>query len=147
MTFIGPQTHRWTARLFSLTTNGGRQNRHRQYSTIWFNALPMTTAELDRTFAALADPTRRAILRRLAEGDASLSELAERFPVSIQAVSKHLNVLEDAGLVSRGRRARLRPVHLEAGALKEAADWIGLYRPFWERGFERIDRRLAEAED
>ena len=107
----------------------------------------MTMAELDRTFAALADPTRRAILRRLAEGDATLSELAQPFPVSIQAVSKHLRVLEDAGLVSRGRRAQLRPAHLEAGALKEAADWIALYRPFWERGFERIDRRLAEAKD
>jgi DNA-binding transcriptional ArsR family regulator len=126
---------------------GAESDRQKPHSTIWLNALPVTAAELDRTFAALADPTRRAILRRLAEGDATLSELAEPFPVSIQAVSKHLKVLEDAGLVSRGRRARLRPVHLEAGALKEAADWIGVYRPFWERGFERIDRRLADAKD
>jgi DNA-binding transcriptional ArsR family regulator len=102
---------------------------------------------LDRTFAALADPTRRAILRRLAAGDATLSELAEPFPVSIQAVSKHLKVLEEAGLVSRGRRARLRPAHLEGASLKEAAEWIGRYRPFWERRFERIDRRLAAAKD
>jgi len=105
----------------------------------------MRTAPLDRTFAALADPTRREILTRLAEGDATLSELAERFPVSIQAVSKHLKVLEDAGLVSRGRRAQLRPVRLEARQLKKASEWIGRYRPFWEGGFERIDRRLAEA--
>jgi DNA-binding transcriptional ArsR family regulator len=100
-------------------------------------------AQLDKTFSALADPTRRAILRRLTDGDATVSELAEPFPVSIQAVSKHLRVLENAGLVSRGRRAQLRPAHLEGAALKEASDWIALYRPFWERGFERIDRRLA----
>jgi DNA-binding transcriptional ArsR family regulator len=103
----------------------------------------MKAAQLDKTFSALADPTRRAILRRLADGDATVSELAEPFPVSIQAVSKHLRVLENAGLVSRGRRAQLRPAHLEGAALKEASDWIALYRPFWERGFERIDRRLA----
>jgi DNA-binding transcriptional ArsR family regulator len=107
----------------------------------------MTTAELDRTFAALSDPTRREILARLADGDATLSELAARFPVSIQAVAKHLRVLEDAGLISRGRRAQLRPAHLEARQLKHAADWIGRYRPFWERGFERIDRRLADARE
>jgi DNA-binding transcriptional ArsR family regulator len=107
----------------------------------------VTAAQLDKTFAALADPTRRAILRRLAEGDATLSELAEPFPVSIQAVSKHLKVLEGAGLVSRGRRAQLRPAHLEGAQLKGAAEWIGRYRPFWEGRFERIDRRLAEAKD
>ena len=104
----------------------------------------MTTANLDRTFAALADPTRRAILRRLAQGDATVSELAEPFPVSIQAVSKHLKVLEGAGLVSRGQAAQLRPAYLEAEALKEAADWISWYRHFWERGFERMERRLGD---
>jgi DNA-binding transcriptional ArsR family regulator len=103
----------------------------------------VTAAELDRTFSALADPTRRAILRRLAEGDASVSELAERFPVSIQAVSKHLKVLEEAGLISRGRRAQLRPAHLRAEALKEAAEWIAGYRRFWESGFDRMERRLG----
>src|SRR3954451_22662305 len=103
----------------------------------------MTTAELDRTFAALADPTRRAILRRLADGDATVSELAEPLPISIQAVSKHLKVLEQAGLVARGRTAQLRPAHLEGGPLKDAAGWIDGYRRFWEGGFERIDRRLA----
>ena len=102
----------------------------------------MTPAQLDRTFAALADPTRRAILSRLASGDATVSELAEPLPISIQAVSKHLKVLEGAGLITRGRTARLRPSHLEGAALKEAAEWIEGYRDFWERGFERMDRRL-----
>jgi DNA-binding transcriptional ArsR family regulator len=102
----------------------------------------VTPAQLDRTFAALADPTRRAILKRLAKGDATVSELAEPFPVSIQAVSKHLKVLEGAGLVTRGQAAQLRPAHLEAEALKDAATWIEGYRRFWERGFQRMDRRL-----
>jgi DNA-binding transcriptional ArsR family regulator len=104
----------------------------------------MTPAQLDRTFAALADPTRRAILGRLAQGDASVSELAEPFPVSIQAVSKHLKVLEGAGLVSRGQTAQLRPAHLEAQALKEAAAWIEGYHDFWERGFERMGQQLGD---
>jgi len=103
----------------------------------------MTAAELDRTFAALADPTRRAILQRLMGGDASLSELAGGFPVSIQAVSKHLKVLEGAGLITRGKTAQLRPAHLEAEALRDAAQWLGVYRRFWQRGFERMDRRLG----
>jgi DNA-binding transcriptional ArsR family regulator len=102
----------------------------------------VTTAQLDRTFAALADPTRREILARLASGDATVSELAEPLPISIQAVSKHLKVLEGAGLITRGRTAQLRPSHLQAAALKEAAEWIDGYRSFWERGFERMDRRL-----
>jgi DNA-binding transcriptional ArsR family regulator len=102
----------------------------------------MTTAQLDRTFAALADPTRRAILERLASGDATVSELAKPFPVSVQAVSKHLKVLEGAGLITRGRTAQLRPARLDGAPLKEAADWIDGYRSFWERGFERIERRL-----
>jgi len=104
----------------------------------------VTAAKLDRTFSALADPTRRAILRRLADGDATVSELAKPLPISIQAVSKHLKVLEQAGLVTRGRTAQLRPARLEGGPLKEAAGWIEDYRRFWEGGFERIDRRLAE---
>jgi len=105
----------------------------------------MTAAQLDRTFSALSDPTRRAILQRLSEGDATPSELAALFPVSIQAVSKHLKVLEQAGLITRGQRAQLRPAHLDGAPLKEAADWIGRYRPFWERRFRRIDSRLARA--
>jgi DNA-binding transcriptional ArsR family regulator len=103
----------------------------------------VTTAELDRTFAALADPTRRTILSRLASGDATVSELAEPLPISMQAVSKHLRVLEGAGLITRGRTAQLRPSHLEGAALKEAAEWIDGYRAFWERSFARMDRRLG----
>ncbi len=103
----------------------------------------MPTAQLDRTFAALSDPTRRAILARLASGDATVSELAQPLPISIQAVSKHLKVLEGAGLITRGRTAQLRPSHLEGAALKEAADWIEGYRRFWERSFERMEKRLG----
>jgi DNA-binding transcriptional ArsR family regulator len=102
----------------------------------------MTTAQLDRTFAALADPTRRAILARLASSDATVSELAQPLPISIQAVSKHLKVLESAGLISRGRTAQLRPSHLRGAPLKDAAEWIEGYRHFWERGFEQMERRL-----
>jgi DNA-binding transcriptional ArsR family regulator len=104
----------------------------------------VTAAELDRTFAALADPTRRAILSRLASGDATVSELAAPLPISVQAVSKHLKVLEGAGLITRGRTAQLRPSHLEGTALKQAAEWIDGYRSFWKRGFERMDRRLRD---
>jgi DNA-binding transcriptional ArsR family regulator len=106
----------------------------------------MTAAQLDRTFAALADPTRRAILERLAAGEATVSELAAPFPVSIQAVSKHLKVLEGAGLIVRGRTAQLRPSRLEGTPLKEAADWIDGYRVFWEHGFARMEQRLRGAE-
>jgi DNA-binding transcriptional ArsR family regulator len=105
----------------------------------------MTTAELDRTFAALADPTRRAILSRLASGDATVSELAEPLPISIQAVSKHLKVLEEAGLITRGREAQLRPSHLEGGPLRQIADWVDGYRTFWEGGFDRMETRLKSA--
>jgi DNA-binding transcriptional ArsR family regulator len=112
------------------------------YSTMWFNSTPMTTVQLDRTFAALADPTRRAILGRLASGDATVSELAEPLPISIQAVSKHLKVLEGAGLITRGRTAQLRPSHLEGTPLKQVADWVEGYRGFWESGFGRMDERL-----
>src|SRR4029453_18580976 len=105
----------------------------------------MTTAQLDRTFAALADPTRRTILARLASGDATVSELAKPLPISIQAVSKHLKVLEGAGLVSRGRMAQLRPSHLEGGPLKQIAEWVDAYRSFWEVGFERMETRLKSA--
>jgi DNA-binding transcriptional ArsR family regulator len=103
----------------------------------------MTTTQLDRTFAALADPTRREILSRLASGDATVSELAEPLPISIQAVSKHLKVLEGAGLITRGQKAQLRPSHLEGASLKQAAEWIEGYRSFWERGFQRMERRLG----
>jgi DNA-binding transcriptional ArsR family regulator len=98
--------------------------------------------ELTSTFAALADPTRRAILEQLARGDATVKELAAPFPISVQAVSKHLKVLEGAGLISRGRSAQLRPARLQGAALKEAADWLETYRGFWQEGFDRLDERL-----
>ena len=102
----------------------------------------MTADQLSATFAALADPTRRAIIVRLAEGDATVNQLAEPFPISVQAVSKHLKVLEQAGLISRGRVAQLRPSRLEAAPLKDAVDWLQHYRSFWEGGFDRLDERL-----
>jgi DNA-binding transcriptional ArsR family regulator len=98
--------------------------------------------QLSTTFAALADPTRRAILARLSEGDATVNELAEPFPITLQAVSKHLKVLERAGLISRGRSAQLRPSRLQGAALKEAADWLADYRAFWEDRFDRLDEHL-----
>ena len=98
--------------------------------------------ELTRTFAALADPTRRAILTRLAKGEATVNELAEPFPITVQAVSHHLKVLEQAGLVTRGRSAQLRPARLRAAPLKEAQDWLVTYRRFWRRSFDRLDERL-----
>ena len=103
----------------------------------------MAVDELTGTFAALADPTRRAILTRLTEGDATVNELAEPFAISVQAVSKHLKVLERAGLITRGRSAQLRPSRLEAAPLKEAVDWLEKYRRFWQGGFDRMDERLG----
>ena len=102
------------------------------------------TEQLDRTFAALADPTRRAILSRLAAGEASVTELAEPFAMSMPAVSKHLKVLERAGLIARGRERQWRPARLEAGPLKEVADWAERYRRFWEERYERLDEYLDE---
>lgn len=102
---------------------------------------------LSVTFAALADPTRRAILTRLAAGEATVNELAEPFPISVQAVSKHLGVLERAGLITRGRSAQLRPSRLDALPLKDAADWLGSYQRFWEAGFDRLDEHLQTTEN
>jgi DNA-binding transcriptional ArsR family regulator len=99
---------------------------------------------LDATFAALADPTRRAILARLAAGEASVTELAAPFDMSQPAVSKHLKVLERAGLISRGRDAQRRPCRLEARPLKAAIDWLENYRDFWEESFQRLDSLLDE---
>ena len=107
----------------------------------------MATDQLTRTFHALADPTRRAILGRLTEGEASVGELAEPFRISAHAVSKHLKVLERAGLITRGRTAQLRPSRLQAVPLKDAADWLEDYRRFWEGGFDRMEARLRAAED
>ena len=102
----------------------------------------MAVDHLDSTFAALADPTRRAILRRLAQGEASVNELAEPFPMSVQAVSKHLKVLERAGLVTRGRSAQLRPARLAGAPLKEAVDYLETYRRFWQESFDELEKRL-----
>src|SRR5882757_642910 len=102
----------------------------------------MTPNHLDVTFAALADPTRRAILARLTLGEASVNELAEPFDMSLPAISKHLKVLERAGLISRSRDAQRRPRRLEPERLKEIANWLGTYRAFWEESFDRLDAHL-----
>jgi DNA-binding transcriptional ArsR family regulator len=102
----------------------------------------MTEANLDATFAALADPTRRAILARLALGETSVTELTEPFQMSMPAISKHLKVLERAGLIDRGREAQTRPARLNPAALKNAADWIDEYRKFWEESFDRLGAYL-----
>lgn len=104
----------------------------------------MTIDALSSTFAALADPTRRAILSRLTRGDASVQELAEPFDMSLPAISKHLKVLERAGLVSRGRDAQRRPCHIEAAPLQEATQWMERYRRFWEGSFDRLEDYLRE---
>jgi DNA-binding transcriptional ArsR family regulator len=104
----------------------------------------MSPDHLDATFAALADPTRRAILARLALGEASVNELAEPFNMSQPAISKHLKVLERAGLISRGRDAQRRPSRLEARPLREASAWLEEYRQFWEASYQRLDALLEE---
>jgi DNA-binding transcriptional ArsR family regulator len=104
----------------------------------------MPADHLSTTFAALADPTRRAILARLASGETSVSELAEPFDMSLPAVSKHLKVLERAGLIARGREAQWRPCRLEASRLKQVADWVEGYRRFWEQSFDRLDDYLRK---
>lgn len=104
----------------------------------------MQTDPLSAKFAALADPTRRAILARLALGESSVNELAEPFDMSLPAVSKHLKVLEHAGLITRGREAQWRPARIEAGALKDVDDWLERYRKLWEERFDRLDAYLKE---
>jgi DNA-binding transcriptional ArsR family regulator len=99
---------------------------------------------LSAVFAALADPTRRAILARLTQGEASVGELAEPFDISLPAVSRHLKVLREAGLIERGRRAQWRPCRLEAAPLREAAGWLARYREFWEERFSQLDELLSE---
>jgi DNA-binding transcriptional ArsR family regulator len=107
----------------------------------------MPVDQLSRTFAALADPTRRAILERLADGEATVNQLAEPFPVSMQAISKHLKVLENAGLISRGRSAQWRPARFTGRPLVGAADWLERYRQFWEVGFDRLDEHLRRIQN
>jgi DNA-binding transcriptional ArsR family regulator len=103
--------------------------------------------QLSATFSALADPTRRAILARLALGETSVTELAEPFEMSMPAVSKHLKVLERAGLIARGREAQWRPCRLDAEPLREAASWIEEYRRFWEESLDRLDKYLREIKE
>jgi DNA-binding transcriptional ArsR family regulator len=102
----------------------------------------MSADRLSTTFAALADPTRRALLARLALGETSVTELAEPFDMSLPAISKHLKVLERAGLIARGREAQWRPCRLEAAPLKDATAWLEEYRRFWERSFDKLDNYL-----
>jgi DNA-binding transcriptional ArsR family regulator len=104
------------------------------------------TDRLSATFAALADPTRRAILARLALGETSVTELAEPFEMSLPAVSKHLKVLERAGLIARGREAQWRPCRIEPRALKDVDDWLARYRRFWDESFDRLDVYLREVQ-
>jgi DNA-binding transcriptional ArsR family regulator len=104
----------------------------------------MQTDHLSLTFAALADPTRRAILARLASGERSVTELAEPFDLSLPGVSKHLKVLQRAGLITQGRKAQWRPCRLEPARLKEVSDWVERYREFWEESFDRLDDYLQE---
>jgi len=116
---------------------------HSVYSTYQLNIADAD--QLSNAFAALADPTRREILARLADGDATVGELAEPFEISVQAISKHLKVLERAGLISRGREGQLRPSRLEGGPLGEIAAWLEPYRGFWGDGFDRMAERLRKA--
>lgn len=107
----------------------------------------MSSDQLSTIFAALADPTRRAILARLAQGDASVKELAEPFAISPPAVTKHLKVLQRAGLITQGRQAQWRPCKLEAAPLKDVAEWAEGYRRFWEASYERLDTYLQQLKD
>jgi DNA-binding transcriptional ArsR family regulator len=106
----------------------------------------MSTDPLSTIFAALADPTRRAILSRLAEGEATVTELAGPFDLSLPGVSKHLKVLERSGLIARGREAQRRPCRLEPARLKEVADWVDRYRRFWDESFDRLDEYLKDVQ-
>jgi DNA-binding transcriptional ArsR family regulator len=107
----------------------------------------MVSEQLDRTFAALADPTRRAILARLAQGESSVKDLAQPFSMSAPAVTKHLKVLENAGLIERGKQAQWRPCRLNAEPLKQANNWLEEYRQFWEQSFDRLEAYLAEIQE
>jgi len=104
----------------------------------------VSSDQLSVTFAALADPTRRAILARLSQGEASVTELAKPFDLSLPGVSKHLKVLQRAGLITQSRNAQWRPCRLEGSRLKEASEWVGEYRRFWDESFERLDAVLQE---
>ena len=120
------------------------------YLTVWLSMVKYSGTPPDRltaTFSALADPTRRAILARLSKGVASVTELAEPFEISLPAISKHLKVLERAGLIARSREAQWRPCRIEAGPLKEVDEWVERYRRIWEEKFDRLDEYLRELRD
>ncbi len=108
--------------------------------------MPVATDSLSRVFGALADPTRRAILARLSRGEAGVQEIAEPFSMSLPAISKHLKVLEKANLIRRGKDAQWRPCALDAAPLRDASDWIGDYRQFWEESFDRLDEYLKKVQ-
>ena len=112
------------------------------YLANWYNTMPPD--HLSATFAALADPTRRAILQRLAKGERPVTDLAAPFKMSLPAVSKHLKVLERAGLIARSRRAQQRPCRIQPAPLREAADWIARYKRGWEESFDRLDEYLRD---
>ena len=114
------------------------------YFTIRLITPPMSADHLSATFAALADPTRRAILARLASGESSVTEIARPFKISLPAITKHLKVLERSGLITRSRDAQWRPCRLEAAPMKEAADWLQHYRRHWEESFDRLDEYLNQ---
>lgn len=114
------------------------------YLTIWLNKGMNRKDSLSLVFSALGDPTRRSILQRLSKGHLSVTELSEPYKMSLPAITKHLKVLEKAGLISRGKEAQWRPCQLEAGALIEASDWISYYREFWEESFNRLENYLNE---
>ena len=114
------------------------------YLTIRLNTSPVTSDCLSTTFAALADPTRRAILARLALGETSVTEIARPFKISLPAITKHLKVLERSGLIARGREAQWRPCRIKAKPMKEAVDWLEGYRRYWEESFDRLDDYLRE---
>jgi DNA-binding transcriptional ArsR family regulator len=123
--------------------------RRREYLTFELSNAPVKFVSLDHlslTFAALADPTRRAILARLASGEASVGELAQPFAISGPAISRHLKVLEQAGLISRGREAQLRPARIEPAALKRVDDWLERYRQFWDARLDRLEAYLEEVQ-
>jgi DNA-binding transcriptional ArsR family regulator len=125
-----------------LTCIGDLATKPKGYLTTWFRSMP--NDRLSNTFSALADPTRRAILARLALGETSVTELAEPFAMSMPAVSKHLKVLERAGLITRGREAQWRPCRIEVEALRPVDDWLESYRRLWEQRFDRLEDYLRE---
>src|SRR3954452_4590364 len=127
-----------------LRSDAGSERYYLQAVALSSDHLNMSADDLSATFAALADPTRRAILARLADGEATVNELAAPFPMTIQAVSQHLRVLERAGLIERGRTAQLRPSRLRGAPLADAAEWLETYRGFWEQSFDAMERRLDE---